>query len=127
MNEIEIIRSLIFWGCASLIIIFAKLTILSNKISYALVASILAFFAVGGIYFLLSAEYNAVVQIALYCVAIPILFAFAIMFTNSKTDKSTFLTTKPRLYFTIFSSFILFLSVIYISAIDRKSTRLNSS
>lgn len=112
--EIDILKSLIFYGFAGTIIIFALLSIFSMRILYSLLSAICVFFTTAGIYFLLGADYNAVIQIAIYGIAIPILFVLAIMFTSDKLDKKTYLTLQPRIFFTFFSLGILFLSLIYL-------------
>ena len=114
--EIDILKSLIFYGFAGAIILFALLSIFSFRILYALLSAVCVFFAAAGIYFLLGADYNAVVQITIYGIAIPILFVLAIMFTSDKSDKSTYLTAQPRVYFSFLGLGTLFLSLIYLIA-----------
>lgn len=114
--EIDILKSLIFYGFAGVILLFAVLSIFANRILYSLLSAICVFFTVAGVYFLLGADYNAVIQIAIYGIAIPILFVFAIMFTSEKLDKKTYLTLKPRFYFSFLALGALFLSLIYLIA-----------
>lgn len=114
--EIDILKSLIFYGFAGAIILFAVLSIFSFRILYSLLAAICVFFATAGIYFILGADYNAVIQIAIYGVAIPILFVLAIMFTSDKLDKKTYLTFKPRFFFSFLAIGALFLTLIYLIA-----------
>lgn len=120
--EIDVLKALFFYGFGGAIIIFALLTIFSFRILYALLSSVCVFFATAGIFFLIGADYNAVVQIAIYGIAIPILFVLAIMFTSDKLDKKIFLTFKPRFYFSFLSSGILFLSLVYLIAISLSLT-----
>lgn len=114
--EIDILKSFIFYGFAGAIILFALLSIFSLRILYALLSAICVFLATAGLYFLLGADYNAVVQIAIYGIAIPILFVLAIMFTSDKLDKKTYITLKPRFFFTFFAIGALFLSLVYLLA-----------
>lgn len=114
--EIDILKSLIFYGFAGAMILFALLSIFSLRILYSLLAAVCVFFTSAGIYFLLGADYNAVIQIAIYGVAIPILFVLAIMFTSDKLDKKTYITFKPRFFFSFLGLGILFLSLIYLIA-----------
>lgn len=122
--EIDILKALIFYGFAGIIILFAVLSIFSLRILYSLLAAVCVFFATAGIYFILGADYNAVVQIAIYGVAIPILFALAIMFTSDKLDKKTYITFKPRFFFSFLGIGGLFLTLIYLIA---TSLSLNSN
>ncbi len=74
------------------------------------------FITAAGIFFLLGADYNAVIQIAVYGIAIPIIFVFAIMFTSDKKDKKTYIAHAPRLFFSFLGLGALFLSLIYLMA-----------
>lgn len=114
--EIDILKTLIFYGFAGAIILFALLSIFSFRILYALLSAVCVFFASAGIYFLLGADYNAVVQIAVYGISIPILFVLAIMFTAEKLDKKVYLTLQPRFFFSFLGLGALFLSLIYLIA-----------
>lgn len=114
MTEIDILKTLIFYGFAGAIIFFALLSIFSFRILYSLLFAVCVFFATAGVYFLLGADYNAVVQIAIYGISIPILFILAIMFTSEKLDKKTYLTLQPRFFFSFLGLGILFLSLIYL-------------
>lgn len=116
MIEIDILKSLIFYGFAGAIILFAMLSVFSFRILYALLSAVCVFFATAGIYFLLGADYNAVVQIAIYGITIPILFILAIMFTSDRLDKKIYITLKPRFFFSFLGIGILFLSLVYLIA-----------
>lgn len=114
--EIDILKTLIFYGFAGVIIFFALYSIFAYRILYSLLAAVVVFFFTAGIYFLLGADYNAVIQIAIYVIAVPILFVLAIMFTSDKADKKTYLTLQPRFYFSFLAAGILFLALIYLIA-----------
>lgn len=116
--EIDILKSLIFYGFAGATILFAFLSVFSFRILYSLLFAVGVFFAAAGIYFLLGADYNAVVQIAIYGISIPILFILAIMFTSDKLDKKTYLTLKPRFFFSVLGLGALFLSLVYLIVIS---------
>jgi NADH-quinone oxidoreductase subunit J len=116
LTDINILKSLIFYGFAGIIIVFALLSIFANRILYSLISAVCVFFTTAGIFFLLGAEYNAVVQILVYGIAIPILFVMAIMFTADKLDKKTYITLKPRFIVSFISIGVLFLALIYLLA-----------
>ncbi|MDD3435662.1 MAG: NADH-quinone oxidoreductase subunit J [Candidatus Gastranaerophilales bacterium] len=122
--EIDILKTLIFYGFAGATLFFALLSIFSFRILYSLLSAVCVFFAVAGIYFTLGADYNAVIQIAIYGIAVPILFVLAIMFTSDKLDKKTYITVQPRFFFSFFGLGVLFLSLIYLIII---SLSLNSN
>lgn len=116
MQEIDILKTLIFYGFGGAIILFALLSLFSFRILYALLCAVCVFFATAGIYFLLGADYNAVIQIAIYGITIPILFILAIMFTAEKLDKKTYITLQPRFFFSFLGIGVLFLSLVYLIA-----------
>lgn len=124
MLEIDILKTLIFYGFAGVITFFALLSIFSFRILYSLLCAVCVFFAAAGIYFLLGADYNAVIQIAVYGIAIPILFVLAIMFTAEKEDKKIYLTLRPRFFFSFLGIGVLFLSLFYLIV---TSLNLNSN
>ena len=76
----------IFYLTSLLIVIFAFLMLLFRNIFYSLISAILVFFMTAVLFLLLGSEYNAVIQIAVYGFAIPIILGLGIMFTNTKFD-----------------------------------------
>ena len=113
INETEIIKSITFYGFALPILIFALFSLISNKIMYTLLFAIITFFCAGGIFFSLGADYNAVVQIAVYGVAVPVIFLFAIMFTSKREDKKAYLSFGPRFFAGVCSAAFLFMFLWY--------------
>lgn len=113
MSEIEVIKSLTFYGFAISIILFALLTIVSNRILYAIIFSAILFFATGGIFFDLGADYNAVAQIITYGVAVPVLLIFALIFTSNEEDKKVNLSFSPRFFIAFISTTFLFMLLLY--------------
>lgn len=83
MNGVE--NPVIFYSLAALILIFAGLAIKFKNIFYSLLCAMTVFFLVGAIFYILGSEYNAVIQIAIYGVAVPVILGLAIMFTDTKT------------------------------------------
>lgn len=114
LGKIEILKTLIFYGFAGLILLFSVLSIFANKILYSLIFAVCVFFSVAGVFFLLGADYNAVIQISVYGITIPILFVLAIMFTSDKEDKRIYLSFSPRFYLAFLSLGVLFSSLMYL-------------
>ena len=108
--------ALIFYPTALIIIIFSVLTIFSKKIVYSLISAIVVFMAAGLIFYLLGAEYNAVIQLTIYGLAVPILLAMAIMFTDVRNEKNTILTG-ARKFVIITAVLLIAMSVVYLTAI----------
>lgn len=113
MNEVEIIKSIIFYGFAGLILISVLLSVIVKPIFYSLLFAIVAFFCAGGLFFSLNADYNAVVQIAVYGVAVPVIFLFAIMFTSYHSDKTLNFSFSPRFFISIISAVIFLMFMFY--------------
>lgn len=113
MNELEIIKSITFYGFSVAILVFALLTLFARRILYSLLYAVIVFFCVGGIFFSLGADYNAVVQIIIYCVAIPVLLLFAIMFTSVYEARKVNLAYTPRFFVAFLSASLLFMMLWY--------------
>ena len=90
MTSADILTSVIFYLCSIIIIACSICAILSKKIIHSLALSVIVFIVTAGMFFLLSAEYNAVIQIAIYGIGIPILLVLAIMFTSQRLDKDIY-------------------------------------
>lgn len=82
----EISVNSIFFITYSIILILASiLSILSKKMIYTLLFALLVFIMTGGLFILLGATYNAMVQFLIYVIAIPVLIAISIMVLNQRT------------------------------------------
>lgn len=84
MNGID--NSLVFYPLSILLIIFAILTVCCKNIFHSLLCAILVFFLTGVLFYVLGSEYNAIIQIAIYGLAVPVILGLAIMFTNPKNS-----------------------------------------
>lgn len=111
-----IYSSIIFYPIAILIILFALLTIKFKNIFYSLLSAILVFFLTGVLFYILGSEYNAIIQVAIYGVAVPIVLGLAIMFTNFKKDKKINLeASSTNLNYALFLTCGIFiLALIYL-------------
>lgn len=86
MNGMD--NPIIFYPAAMLMILSAVLAIKFKNIFYSLLFAILVFFSAGLFFYLLGSEYNAIIQIAIYGVAVPVILGLAIMFTDLRNDDS---------------------------------------
>lgn len=111
MNEIT--SPIIFYPASVLLILASILTFKFKNIFYSLISAIVVFFVVGMIFYILGSEYNAVIQIAIYGVAVPIVLGLAIMFTDSNSSTKN---KKEDLfkYLMILSGGIFMLAVVYL-------------
>jgi NADH-quinone oxidoreductase subunit J len=73
---------LLFYGFGGLTVLGCLLVVVQRNPVYSIVALILAFFGLAGLYVLLEAPFVAVVQIIVYAGAILVLFLFVVMLLN---------------------------------------------
>ena len=106
---------IIFYLVAFIMLLFAVLTLSFKNIFYSLISAIVVFFFAGLIFYILGSEYNAVIQIAIYGVAVPIILGVAVMFTNLKGNKEDEKTSSSNLkYVVIFMACLFVLALIYL-------------
>lgn len=114
MNGID--NPIVFYPSAILIIIFSLLAIKCKNIFYSLLSAIVVFFLAGLFFYVLGSEYNAVIQIAVYGFAVPVILGVAIMFTNLKVDVGV---NNIKLNYIMFlTSGIFILALIYLFLIS---------
>lgn len=107
------LNPIIFYSASALLIVAALLTFKFKNIFYSLISAIAMFFVAGMIFYILGSEYNAVIQIAIYGVAVPIILALAIMFTNPRMIEEDKSDSKNK-YLLIFFAGIFILAVVYL-------------
>jgi NADH-quinone oxidoreductase subunit J len=73
---------LLFWVFAAVAVLGALLVIGQKNPIYSVLALIVSFFGLSGLYVLLEAPFVAVVQIIIYAGAIMVLFLFVVMLLN---------------------------------------------
>ena len=105
---------LIFYPIAVLMVIFALLTISLKNIFRSLLSAIVVFFSAGILFYVLGSEYNAVIQIAIYGIAVPVVLGLAIMFTNTK--KIELDDSKENIKYVLFlGAGIFILALVYLT------------
>ena len=87
MNGIT--NPIVFYPAAIVMLLFALLMLKFENIFYSLLSAIVVFFLAGMFFYVLGSEYNAVIQIAIYGVAVPVILGLGIMFTNNKNPKKS--------------------------------------
>ena len=108
------LNPLIFYPAAILTIIFALLALKFKNIFYSLISAIILFFIVGLLFYVLGSEYNAVVQIAIYGVAVPIILGLAIMFTDLKKGSVQEEKNSGIKFFAVLFGGVFVLAVFYL-------------
>ena len=109
-----IFNPIVFYPAAVIMILCTFLTIKFKNIFYSLLSAIIVFFLVGFFFYVLGSEYNAVIQIAIYGVAVPIVLGLAIMFTDLKKDNQIQTKNTILKQVILFTSGIFILSLIYL-------------
>ena len=105
---------IIFYSIAILMILTAILTINLKNIFHSLLSAICVFFLAGIIFYILGSEYNAIIQIAIYGVAIPIILGMAVMFTDFRNSKKNLSEQTNLKYLVLLISGIFILVFSYL-------------
>lgn len=81
-------NALIFYLTSGMLVGFAILALCLKNVIYSLISSIVVFFLTGLVFLLLGSEYNAIIQVAIYGLAVPIIIGVSVMFTNMGKEQS---------------------------------------
>ena len=84
----EFFSPIFFYIFSFFIVLGACCTIFTQKAFVSMLWAVNVFLFVGGVYFLLNATFNAVVQIMIFAVLLPILLLFYSIFDNSEKARS---------------------------------------
>ena len=71
---------IIFYSASFLIIIFTLFALFARNVIYSLLWAVLVFFAGALFFYILGSEYNAIIQAAIYGLAVPVIIALSVMF-----------------------------------------------
>ena len=82
-------NAVIFYTLSALILLSSGLTIKFNNIFYSLLSAMVTFLLVGVLFYILGSEYNAIIQVAVYGLAVPIILGVGIMFTETKKEQKS--------------------------------------
>ena len=104
-----------FYTISVILIIFTFLTMFFKNIIYSLLSAIMVFFATAIVFYILGSEYNAIIQAAIYGLAVPVIIGISIMFTSAKRGKRQWFT---RPYITLFAATIFAMALIYATMIS---------
>lgn len=105
----DIISTVLFYIISFILITSALIVVFSPKIVYSVLFAFAAFINVGFIYFMLNAPFIGAAQIAIYGVALSVLFIFALMLTSLKSEHRFYLSLSIK-------SILGILGIIAISA-----------
>ena len=114
MNGIE--NPVVFFFFFVVMILCGILTIYLKNIMHAILSAVVVFFLAGMFFYVLGSEYNAIIQIAIYGVAVPVILGVAVMFTNLKKISADEKRTKSSFlkYLIFLTGGIFILAIIYL-------------
>ena len=107
---------IIFYLAAFFILGFALLALFAKNVIYSLLYSILVFFFGALFFYILGSEYNAIIQAAIYGLAVPVIIGVSIMFTKGDKYERKKSYTVP--YITLMCSGVFVLAFIYLMLIS---------
>ncbi len=105
---------IIFVVLALIAAVSSVMMILKLNAVYSALFLVLNFFALGGIYLLLQAQFIAVVQVIVYAGAIMVLFIFVVMLLNTQEEERLLQRAKYFKIFAIASALIVFAEVVFV-------------
>ncbi|MCQ2753761.1 MAG: NADH-quinone oxidoreductase subunit J [bacterium] len=106
---------IVFYPACVVMILFALMTINFKNIFYSLISAIIVFFLAGMFFYVLGSEYNAIAQVLIYGIAVPVILGLSIMFTENKAkpEKNTEKGFNFK-YFMYLVGGVFVLAIIYI-------------
>ena len=104
---------IIFYIASFILILFTVVSLFNRNIIYSLLSAIVVFFAGAIFFYILGSEYNAIIQAAVYGIAVPIIIGISIMFTNCGENNKG---TKDGVKASDMPSVVLLFSGIFIMA-----------
>ena len=105
----------VFFYIASVgIILFALLSVFAKNVIYSLLWAVLVFFFGAVIFFILGSEYNAIIQAAVYGLAVPVIIGVSIMFRGKPQKDDSGVKKFVLPYVTIMCAGIFVLAVVYL-------------
>lgn len=119
-------NAIIFYSLSALILIFAGLTIKFKNIFYSLLSAMVTFLLVGVLFYILGSEYNAIIQAAVYGLAVPVILGIAIMFTDTNKENKCEVSGKLKaLMFLVCGLFILAMVYLVMTSLIFNSQGFN--
>ena len=113
---------IIFYIASSLIVVFALITVYQKNVLYSLLASIVVFFSAAIFFYMLGSEYYAIIQAAIYGLAVPVIIGLSIMFTTCKKIETKRLLLPVLAVLCAMFFVFLFADIIIFSNLDIPDT-----
>lgn len=102
---------IIFYPSVFVILTFALISLFARNVIYSLLSAIVVFFFGALIFYVLGSEYNAIIQAAVYGLAVPVIIGVSIMFISLKNNSERKFTLP---YLTVLCGAIFILAFIYL-------------
>jgi NADH-quinone oxidoreductase subunit J len=110
------LQAILFCLLAAISVVATIMTIRSSNPVTSALYLVLNFFALGGIYLTLEAQFIAVVQVIVYAGAIMVLFLFVLMLLNLEHEQK--IKNGLRSGFAVLLSAVMFIEILYIIGIN---------
>lgn len=106
---------IIFYTIFFIIVVFALLSLICRNVINSLLCAVAVFFAAAVVFYISGSEYNAIIQAAIYGLAVPIIIGISVMFTlkNEKTEPKFALP-----YLVLLASGIFIIAFVYLVMIS---------
>ena len=106
---------IIFYIASVLIIGFAVGAVFLKNIIYSLLCAIMVFFSASIFFYMLGSEYNAIIQAAIYGIAVPVIIGLSIMFTTGKRNSKK---ESVLPFLTIIAALLFIMAFVYVIMIS---------
>ncbi len=104
----------IFYSASFLLILFVLGALFARNIIYSLLCSVVVFFLGALFFYVLGSEYNAIIQAAVYGLAVPVLIGISIMFWHNGKEKEKRAEKFTIPYITLMCAGIFVLAFVYL-------------
>ena len=107
---------IVFYTASTLLVLFTFLTLFVKNALYSIIFSIFVFFCGAIFFYILGSEYNAIIQAAIYGLAVPVILGISIMFIKKEKKENTKGFAIP--YITSICALIFIMAICYIVMIS---------
>lgn len=106
---------IIFYTASVIIVVFGLISIVAKNIINSLLAAIVVFLCGALFFYVLGSEYNAIIQAAIYGLAVPVIIGISIMFLARENKIES---TKTFPYLVLLCTGIFVLAFVYLMLIS---------
>ena len=108
----EQLNAITFYIISAIIIFSSLAVIFTKKIMKSVFFALVTFICFGLLFFCLNAIFNGVIQISIYGISLCILFAIAVMITNTNTEETNKIKFSPRIILAFLGIIMIVFSIL---------------